>query len=268
MLIPNIDSIIIQILLSNFMSRWDDRNFENYNRDGIVDEEEESRLLKKFRDYRELEKNEIEKKRFLEYSNNKNLGIWNKRFIISAIVQGSIIAALTISLLFVEILYSDFAMMEMLSISFEGPAKWFFFGYIMNMTLVVGIAVTAVFYNNLEVNLKKEVNGFKKILAWIHFIGMNVGGTVATFLMIWVGLAGSGVTSFITSQKIIVTPQPNIMEEFMLPIGGFIALLAIGMLAGGVAFLSLYLQKKSNKEFWKNFSSHQYENEKTEFDKI
>ena len=65
MLIPNIDSVIIQILLSNFMSRWDDRNFENYNRDGIVDEEEESRLLKKFRDYRELEKNEIEKKRFL-----------------------------------------------------------------------------------------------------------------------------------------------------------------------------------------------------------
>ena len=45
MLIPNIDSIIIQNLLSNFMSRWDDRNFENHNRDGIVDEEEESRLL-------------------------------------------------------------------------------------------------------------------------------------------------------------------------------------------------------------------------------
>jgi hypothetical protein len=53
------------------------------------------------------------------------------------------------------------------------------------MILVVAIAVTAVFYNHLEINMGKSIRGFKSVLAWIHLIGMNI-----TMTMIFAGLIG------------------------------------------------------------------------------
>ena len=79
------------------------------------------------------------------------------------------------------------------------PAKWFFLGYIFYMILVVAIAVTAVFYNHLEINMGKSIRGFKSVLAWIHLIGMNIEGTVLTMTMIFAGLIGSGILGVITS---------------------------------------------------------------------
>lgn len=119
--------------------------------------------------------------------------IWGNRFIISAIVQGAIITGLTISIVIIQLLFSSINMIQFLSLSFEGPAKWFFLGYIFYMILVVAIAVTAVFYNHLEINMGKRIMGFKAVLAWIHLLGMNVGGTAITLTMIFAGLIGSGV---------------------------------------------------------------------------
>ncbi len=84
------------------------------------------------------------------------------------------------------------------SLSFEGPAKWFFLGYIFYMILVVAIAVTATFYHNLEIDMRKSVRGIKSVLAWIHLIGMNVGGAATTLTMIFAGLIDSGILSVIT----------------------------------------------------------------------
>ena len=58
------------------------------------------------------------------------------------------------------------------------------------MILVVAIAVTAVFYNHLEINMGKSIRGFKSVLAWIHLIGMNIGGTALTMAIIFAGLIG------------------------------------------------------------------------------
>lgn len=225
------------------MSRWDDRNYNNYNSEGMIDAEEEARLLKKFQDYKDIEKKEVERRRFLEISNKRKPGIWTKRFIISAMIQGAIIVGLTLSLVITEIIYSDINLMQLLSLSFDGAAKWFFFGYIMYMTLVVAIAVTGVFYNHVEVNMKKEFHGFKNILAWIHIVGMNVGGTTATMLMIWSGLAGAGVTSLVVSGGTIIETEPTIMKHFATYVGIGVILLAAGILSGGIAFLTAYLQK-------------------------
>jgi hypothetical protein len=49
---------------------------------------------------------------------------------------------------------------EYLSLSFEVPSKWFFLGYIFYMILVVAIAVTDVFYNHLQFNMRKRITGF------------------------------------------------------------------------------------------------------------
>ena len=95
-----------------------------------------------------------------------------------------------------QLLTADVDIIQFLSLSFEGPAKWFFIGIIFYMILIVAIAVTAVFYNHLEINLKRRFSKVSSVLAWIHLLGMNIGGPVATILMILAGLAGSGVFPF------------------------------------------------------------------------
>jgi hypothetical protein len=70
---------------------------------------------------------------------------------------------------------------------------------IIYLILTVGIAVTAVFDKHLETHLRKKIREFKTILAWTHFLDMNVGGTAVAITMICAGLIGSGILGVITS---------------------------------------------------------------------
>lgn len=170
-------------------------------------------------------------------------GVWSNRFIVAAIAQGAVITGLTLSVVAAQVLVSGINIIQFLSLSFEGPAKWFFLGYVFYMIMVVAIAVTAVFYNHLEVNMGKRVRGFRSALAWVHLVGMNVGGAAATIAMIFAGLAGSGILGVVVGG--VDAPQPDmaIMEQFIAPIAAFAGLLSIGVLAGGLAYITTYLQK-------------------------
>lgn len=177
-------------------------------------------------------------------------GVWSNRFIISAIIQGAIITGLTISIVSIQLLFfSKINIIQFLSLSFEGPAKWFFLGYIFYMILVVAIAVTATFYHHLEIDMRKSIHGFKSVLAWIHLVGMNVGGAATTLTMIFAGLIGSGILSVITGSTSSVSQlQPNvgIMVQFIPPISAFAGLLSVGVISGGIAYITTYLQKSDS----------------------
>jgi len=178
--------------------------------------------------------------------------IWGNRFIIAAIVQGAIITGLTLLIVALQLLFSSaINIIQFLSLSFEGPAKWFFLGYIFYMILIVAIAVTAVFYNHLEINMGKRIRGLKAILAWIHLIGMNVGGIAITLTMIFAGLIGSGIFSVITnggssSAVAKLTSNPAVMIQFIPSISAFAGLLSIGVIAGGITYIATYLQKNNS----------------------
>jgi len=78
------------------MARWEDKDFE-----GEVDEksEEEIRLLKRFQEYLNLEKNELGKKSSQDrYSKNTKL-VKNQNLAL-AIVEGTILIGLTAAFLF------------------------------------------------------------------------------------------------------------------------------------------------------------------------
>lgn len=172
---------------------------------------------------------------------------WANRFLQSAIIQGAVITLLTILFISIQLLLSsNINIIQFLSLSFEGPAKWIFLGYIFYMILIVAIATTAVFYNHFEVNMHRGIQGFRSILAWIHLLGMNIGGASVTLTIASAGLIGSGVIGTILSGGNITEVKPNtqILEQFIIPISIFAAVLVIGLIAGGLTFLLNYLGYK------------------------
>ena len=169
--------------------------------------------------------------------------LWSGRFIIAAIVQGAVITGLTLAFVAAQILISGTNIIEFLSLSFEGPAKWIFLGYIFYMILVVAIAVSAVFYSHFEVSMGRQIRGFRSFLAWIHLVGMNVGGAATTIIMIFAGLAGSGVFGIIVGGSDTLQENTAIMNQFIAPIAIFTGVLSIGVISGGLAFVMSYLRK-------------------------
>jgi hypothetical protein len=169
--------------------------------------------------------------------------VWSNRFIIAAIVQGAVITGLTLSFVAAQTLTSQINIIEFLSLSFEGPAKWIFLGYIFYMVLIVAIAVTAVFYSHLEVGMGRRIRGFRSFLAWIHLVGMNIGGAATTITMIFAGLAGSGVLGIIVGGSVTLQENTAIMDQFIAPIAIFTGVLSIGVISGGLAFIMSYLRK-------------------------
>ena len=169
--------------------------------------------------------------------------VWSNRFIIAAIVQGAVVTGLTLAFVAAQILTSGTNIIEFLSLSFEGPAKWIFLGYIFYMILIVAIAVTAVFYNHLEISMGRKIRGFRSFLAWIHLVGMNVGGAATTLIMIFAGLAGSGVLGIIVGGSDTLQENTAIMDQFIAPIAIFTGVLSIGVISGGLALVMSYLKK-------------------------
>jgi hypothetical protein len=131
---------------------------------------------------------------------------------------------------------------QFLSLSFEGPAKWFFIGIILYLILIVAIAVSAVFYNHLEINLKRKFSRISNVFAWIHLFGMNIGGAGTTILMIFAGLAGSGALSLFIEGK-LGNQDVTIMTSFIPFIAFFIMVLSIGVICGGISYLITYRLK-------------------------
>jgi len=169
---------------------------------------------------------------------------WGNRFIAAAIIQGGIMTFIALSMVVIQFIFaSKLNIIQFLSLSFEGPAKWFFLGIIFYLIFIVAIAVTAIFYIHLEVNLKRKISGILSVLAWIHLIGMNIGGPLATILMIFAGLSGSGIISIFTEGK-IGQQNVEILNTLIAPISISIGILSIGVICGGLTYTLTYIKEK------------------------
>ena len=171
---------------------------------------------------------------------------WGNRFIATAIIQGGIMTLIALSMIIIQIIFANkLNIIQFLSLSFEGPAKWFFLGIVFYLIFIVAIAVTAIFYIHLEINLKRKISGLLNTAAWIHLIGMNIGGPLATILMIFAGLSGSGIMSIFSDGKI--GPQnAEVMNIFINPIAFSIGILSIGVICGGLTYTLTYIKGKTN----------------------
>jgi len=178
--------------------------------------------------------------------NDTHKTTWGNRFIAAAIIQGGIMTSMALSMVASQfVLANKLNVIQFLSLSFEGPAKWFFLGILFYLIFIVAIAVTAVFYIHLEVNLRRKISGMLNALAWVHLVGMNIGGPLATMLMIFAGLSGSGIISVFTEGK-VGQQNVEVLNTLVAPIALSIGILSIGVICGGLAYALTYIKGKSN----------------------
>ncbi|MEM0440609.1 MAG: hypothetical protein QXF45_03455 [Candidatus Caldarchaeum sp.] len=115
---------------------------------------------------------------------------WASRFIAAGIVQGALATGLTFFWLVAQ--FGGFLKPEFTRvIAFGSAGMYFTIGYTTYLIVgVVAVAVSALFYNYLEVTLGKPYKGIAEKFAWLHFILMNVGVVGATWLLMVVGYLG------------------------------------------------------------------------------
>ncbi|MGD0637450.1 MAG: hypothetical protein ABSA72_05375 [Nitrososphaerales archaeon] len=169
-------------------------------------------------------------------------GKWAGRWIWAAIIQGAIVATITV-LIIQPLSYFNynpyFAPSKV--IAGGGGGTWLFTGYIIYLVVgVVAVAVTAMIYFYLEGVMGKVYHGVTNYLAWGQYILMNVGVAGAMILMIYggweAGYAGAAVSSGglgYTDYQIHVA----YLSALVNPIGGLALVAALGILLGGAGFL-------------------------------
>jgi len=122
-----------------------------------------------------------------------------------------------------------------------GGGVWMFTGYILYLVVgVVAVAVTSMIYFYIEGLMGKQYHGFTNLLAWGHYIFMNVGVAVSMLLMTYGGyIAGYDAASVASGGLGYTDLQIHVTDLGQLEtwIGGFVVLAAIGAILGGLGFV-------------------------------
>ncbi len=163
---------------------------------------------------------------------------WADRFIIAAIVQGALTTGLTAYLLYLS---QWGAVSPARIVASGGAGMWLTVGYLTYIVMgPMAVAVTALFYRQIEARLHKPYRGWTRLFAWTHLLGMNIGVVGATWLMISAGYRG-GAAGFPVSQGGLgwttLQIHTNIMSAYPNYIAAFIAIALIGALAGGLGYV-------------------------------
>jgi hypothetical protein len=173
---------------------------------------------------------------------------WSSRFIWAAVAQGLVAAIVTVlivepqSYLGINSYFSPARV-----IAAGGGGTWMFTGYILYLVVgVIGVAVTSMFYFYIEGLQGKQYVGLTNILAWGHYVFMNIGVAVSMLLMTYGGyIAGydaaptSGGGLGYTDLQIHVTDL-GVLENW---IGFFVLVAVLGAILGGLGYVIRTRQK-------------------------
>jgi hypothetical protein len=127
-----------------------------------------------------------------------------------------------------------------------GAGTWFTLGYIMYLLAgVVGVAVSAFIYYYFERVEGVDYSRFviTKVMAWVHFLLMNIGVIVSMGMLMYAGYTGGaamlpasdGGRGFNAGQT-----HNILLAQFVEPIGAFILVLVVGVVAGGIGYSLAY----------------------------
>jgi hypothetical protein len=168
---------------------------------------------------------------------------WATRWIIAAIAQGALAAGLTAFLLY-DAKYGNPGAAKI--VAGGGAGNWLTVGYLGFIIFgPLAAAVTSLFYQHLESNLRAPYTGISNVFAWLHLVLMNVGVTGATWLM-WIGgwravnfISTTGASAFCKANATdpSCSVHVQILGPLVTPIAIFALLALLGAFAGGIGYL-------------------------------
>jgi hypothetical protein len=164
---------------------------------------------------------------------------WANRWIIAAIAQGALAAGLTAFLLY-DAKYGNPGAAKI--VAGGGAGNWLTVGYLGFIIFgPLAAAVTSLFYQHLESTLRAPYTGISNIFAWLHIVLMNVGVTVATWIMWNGGWRAVNLADSAFCQANPKDPSCNVHVQILGglvdPIGYFSIVAILGAFAGGIGFV-------------------------------
>ncbi len=183
-----------------------------------------------------LQKSELVARQF-SYQASK----WANRFMIAAVMQGALAAALTSYLLYEGVFGHPEASRI---VAAGGAGTWLTVGYLVYIPLgPIAAAVTALFYRHLETHLQKPYGKWTGSLAWLHLVLMNLGVVGATWLMMNAGYRGGAAAMSTASGGLGWNPgqvHSNIMVFYPPYIAAFVAIALVGAILGGFGYVVVW----------------------------
>jgi len=169
-------------------------------------------------------------------------GKWAGRFIWAAMLQGAILTVITVlivepwTFLNITSYYSPSKV-----IAGGGGGTWMFTGYVLYLVVgVVAVAVTAIFYFYIEDVTGKEYRGLTNLLAWGHYVLMNLGVAGSMLLMIWGGWEAGYAAAAVSQGGLGLTDEQihvQYLGQLVDPIGALVLVAAVGAVLGGLGFI-------------------------------
>jgi hypothetical protein len=158
------------------------------------------------------------------------------RFIWAAIAQGLFAALWT---LFIVSPYT--VPWPSYLIAGGGAGMWFTMGYLLYIMIgVIAVAVTGLFYFYIEDILGKVYTGVSNILAWLHFVLMNVGVAAATWALMYYGYV-AGVSLLPAREgggnHTAYWVHVNILGPVVTSIGYLVGIAVVGVVLGGIGYI-------------------------------
>jgi hypothetical protein len=182
----------------------------------------------------------------------KPVSKWFRRFMWAAVAHGLIATVLGLLLAIALTAAPSLSAVEIATIiripgaGFVELAALFAFFAMYVVIGVLGTGLSALFYHHVEVVMGKMYSGAANVLAWIHFVLMNVGIAGATWTMIYAGYLG-GVELWPPSQGglgwTVEQVAGQVVSQFVSIVATMLLLTGIGVLAGEVGFLITYCKK-------------------------
>jgi len=174
---------------------------------------------------------------------------WAGRFIAGAIVNGAFGFGVMAVLLYLAVLGRPAASRIVAS---GGAGTWFVVGMIAyGLVGILGIAVSALFYQYLEGTLEAPYSGWRNLTAWAHLLLGGIGGTAATLLTAYGGyqagaallpsdppVYGGGQTS--------LWVHVNVLSPLSVPIAALLGVTLLGYFIGGVGYVTAWWAARKN----------------------
>lgn len=129
-----------------------------------------------------------------------------------------------------------------------GAGSWFVMGLLAFLIVgIVGLGLSALFYQHLEVTLGAPLKGWQRIGAWTHLTVGGFGAAAASLLMASGGFqAGAAAlpTNLGGGGRDTAYIHVNILAPIVLPIAVLMGLALLGYLIGGIVLATGWMRAR------------------------